>query len=105
MTSADVGGAASAGAALVGVPLIGAVWVVTEAAEDVAGLEDGMAGALTLTAGGVELRFPRVLGWLTAAEQPANDTAPSSTRRLVPRRYPTGGGYGRYRRQPALSTG
>ncbi len=105
MTSADVGGEASLGAALVGVPLIVGIRLETEVAEDVAGLGDGVAGALTRTARGVETALPRALGWLTSAEQPANDAAPSSTNRRVPRRYPTGGGYGRYGRLPGLSTG
>lgn len=105
MTSADIGGEAVAVAALVGVPVIVGLGLVTEAVDDVAGLGDGGAGALIVAAGGAGLAVPRALGWLTSAEQPANDTTPSSTQRRVPRRYPTGGGYGRYRRSPGLSTG
>jgi hypothetical protein len=112
MTSADVGGEASSVAALVGVPLlVGLGLAITEAADDVAGLGGCETGPLTATgergaaASGAELALPSALGWLTSAEQPANDTTPNSTKRRVPRRYPTGGGYGRYRRSPGLSTG
>ena len=101
MRSADVGGEESLGAALVGVPLIVGLGL---ALTDVAGVCDGETGALTAT-GGAGLALPRALGWLTLAEQPVNDTTPSSTKRKVPRRYPTGGGYGRNRRSSGLSTG
>jgi hypothetical protein len=110
MTSVDVGGEAIPLAALVGVSLIVGLGLATGAA-DVAGLGDGEVGALTTTgergvvAGGAELALPSALGWLTSAEQPAKDAAPSSTKSRVPRRYPTGGGYGRERRLPRLSTG
>jgi hypothetical protein len=105
MTSADVGGEASPVAALVGVPLIVGLGL------GLAGAAGDVAGVLTVTgergavAGGAELALPRALGWLTAAEQPADSTTPSSTKRRVPRRYPTGGGYGRCRLSPRLSTG
>jgi len=105
MTSADVGGEASLVAALVGVPLIVGLGFVTEAVDDVAGLGDGEAGALIVMAGGAGPAPARALGWLTSAEQPASDTTPSSAQRRVPRRYPTGAGYGRSVAQPGLSTG
>jgi len=94
MTSADVGGEAFAGPALVGVPLIAGL--VAEGA-DPTGLADGEAGALTAAgeSGAAELAPASALGWLTSAEQAANDATPSSMKRAVPRRYPTGGGYGR----------
>jgi hypothetical protein len=95
MTSADVDGEASPVAALVGVPLI--VWVglaLTETAADAAGVLTA-TGERGVDAEGAELALPSALGWLTSAEQPANNTTPSSTDRRVPRRYPTGGGYGR----------
>jgi len=101
MTSADVGGDASPTAALVGVPLFDGLGLVTQTGDDAAGLGGEEAGALTAVgergavAGGAEVALPSALGWLTSAEQPANDTAPSSMKRRVPRRYPTGGGYGR----------
>ena len=79
MTSADIGGEAVAVAALVGVPLIVGLGLVTGAVDDVAGLGDGDAGALIVTAGGAGLVVPRALGWLTVAEQPANDATPRQT--------------------------
>jgi len=103
ITSADVGGEASPVAPLV--PLVVWLGLVIEATDDAAGLADGGVGALTAATGGAGLVLARALGWLALAEQPANDTTPSATIRRVPRRYPTGGGYGRYRRPPGLSTG
>ncbi len=94
-------------AAVVGVPLIGLA--LAEALDDAAGLGDDETGALAGDLGvasdgaalAASLVLPSALGWLTFAEQPASSTrtpgsaAPSRSESRVPRRYPTGGGYGR----------
>ncbi len=57
-------------------------------------------GETGTTTAGASLAPPSALGWLTLDEQPASatkqsDAAPICSKSWVPRRYPTGGGYGR----------
>jgi hypothetical protein len=98
-TSADVGEVA-----LVGVPLIDRPPpALAEGRGDSAGLGDGVSlaamgelGAVTGEAErGSALALSSALGWLTFAEQAASNAMQSGSERRVPRRYPTGGGYGR----------
>ena len=105
MTSADVGSGATP-TVLAGVRL-GLALALTEALGDSAGLggDTGTLGETGTTTAGASLALPSALGWLTLAEQPAStpkpstpkqsDAAPSRSESWVPRRYPTGGGYGR----------
>lgn len=114
--------------ALVGVVPLTVGLALTEALDDVVGLGSELGGDATgaraatgelgAAVDGAELAgaaaLRRALGWLTA-EQPAaelpaasttaSDTAPCRSESRVPRRYPTGGGYGRCSGSPGLSTG
>ena len=103
MTSADVG-SGDAPTVLVGVRL---GLALTEALGDSAGLggDTGTLGETGTTTAGASLALPSALGWLTFAEQPVSNTTPISRQAWVPRRYPTGGGYGCCVAAAALSTG
>ena len=99
MTLADVG-VTDALPVLLGVPLlVGLALALSAAFDGSAGRGDGGIGGAAdeggIATAGAELAVPSAVGWLTFAEQPVSNTTPISRQAWVPRRYPTGGGYGR----------